>query len=112
MQQAAVEFYIALQRPTLDPEMRPALVRLPDAVRFPGWIEKRGKILVVVSAKVVADAMNLDRPPLWRDLDALWQQIFQAVERKARAGRFDPEPDARTGLSRIVLASSDLQPAS
>ena len=108
MQPAATQFYVALQRPTLDPEMRPALVRLPDAVRFPGWIEKRGKVLVVISAKAVADALNLARAPLWRDLDAIWQEIFRAVERKARADRFDPEPDERTGLSRIVLVAADL----
>jgi hypothetical protein len=100
--------YLALERPGLDPKLRRSLVPMPDPVRFTAWIEGKGKFLIVVPAETVAEFIELDRPPLWCDFDAIWSDIARAAERHARDGRFDPRSDPQTGLPRIVLLGEHL----
>ena len=99
---------IALDRPRLDPDLRPALVVLPDYVRVIA-LENAGQRVVVVPRRTIAVLLRLERLPIWRDFDDLWDRIAQAAIGVLRAQRYDREPDARTGALRVVLEPSDFK---
>jgi hypothetical protein len=97
---------VSLDRPRLDPELRPALVVLPDHVRIVAR-SPEGRRVVVVPRRTLAALLRLDRLPLWRDFDDLWDRVEFVALRVLRAKRYDRELDARTGVPRVVLEPSD-----
>lgn len=97
---------VSLDRPRLDPDLRPALAPLPDHVRVIARIANARRV-VVLPRRTLGAVLPLDRVPVWRDFDDLWDRIERVAIDVLRTGRYDREHDARTGLSRVVLEPAD-----
>lgn len=96
------ERIVAFERPRPDPELRPALTRMPDAVRF-GALAGRERVIVRVPAAAVEVLLRLDRPAQWRDFDAAWPAIADAAERRIVDGDFDLPEGNGAGLPVVTL---------
>lgn len=96
----------SLDRPRLDPELRPALCVLPDQVRVIARAPE-GRRVVVLPRRTLAAVLHLERLPLWRDFDDAWDRIEEVSVGVLRAQRYDRELDARTGVPRVVLEPAD-----
>jgi hypothetical protein len=99
---------IQFARPVLDPETRPALVLLPDPVRFVARLDDDERVIVAVSHDAVEDYLVLDRPPLWMDFDRMWDVVAKTAERLIRRDRFEIAPDDKTGLPKVIVDVDDL----
>lgn len=99
---------VAFERPRPDPELRPAYVRLPDAVRVNARAG-RSRVVIRIPREVVEQRLMLDRPAQWRDLDAVWHEIEEAAEESILAQRYAPEADDRTGLPVVAIAGQQLR---
>ena len=101
---------IRFARPVLDPETRPALVPIPNPVRFVARIADDERVIVAVSHEAVEDYLHLDGLPLWKDFDRMWPVVAQTAERLIRHDRFEIAADDKTGLPQIVIDGDDLLP--
>jgi hypothetical protein len=97
---------VYLERLRLDPELRPALLPLPDHVRIVAR-SPRGRRVVVVPRRTISAVLRVDRVPLWRDFDDAWERIESVGLRVLEAERYDAQNDTRTGVPRVVLEPAD-----
>jgi len=95
-------------RPEVGADAPRATAPLPSVVWLRVSVVGVGIVRCAIEPSAIT-TLSARRAPTWGDLEAVWQTLAEAIDRKIRAADFDPGRRHRDRLPVVTISSADVR---